>query len=70
MNIITRYDHLARALVRKGQKIRKGEETGIGGSSGFSTGPHFHFKILINRRARNPERFVNLGRGLESVIGG
>ncbi len=70
MSIVTRYAHLSKSIVRKGQKVHRGDEIGIGGSSGLSTGQHLHYEILINRRARNPERFINLAGELQKIFGG
>src|SRR5574341_2489599 len=49
--IETQYGHLAKALVREGQKVRRGDIIGLVGSSGFSTGPHLHYMIKVHDRA-------------------
>ncbi|MDN5781396.1 MAG: M23 family metallopeptidase [Luteimonas sp.] len=45
------YAHLAPdgALVRPGQRVRRGRPIGVSGNSGASTGPHLHFAIQANR---------------------
>ena len=68
--LITRYAHLSRALVAEGQQVNRGQEIGIGGSTGLSTGPHLHYEIRINRRARNPERFIALSDALDRALRG
>lgn len=35
--------------VKKGDKIRKGQLIGYSGNTGFSSGPHLHFAVFINR---------------------
>ena len=56
---ITLYAHNHRNLVRKGQKIRQGEQIAEMGNSGFSTGPHLHFEIRPNGDAAvNPMAFL------------
>ena len=56
--IVTRYAHLARITVKKGQSIDAGATLGGLGSSGRSTGPHLHFEVRINGRAVNPRPFL------------
>lgn len=56
--IMTRYAHLARITVKKGQSIDAGATLGGLGSSGRSTGPHLHFEVRINGGAVNPRPFL------------
>jgi murein DD-endopeptidase MepM/ murein hydrolase activator NlpD len=41
-NIYTFYGHCALVMVQTGQKVRAGEQIGIVGSTGYSTGSHIH----------------------------
>lgn len=52
----TAYSHMSRfaAGIKKGMKIRQGELIGYVGTTGFSTGPHLHYEVLINSRFTNP----------------
>jgi murein DD-endopeptidase MepM/ murein hydrolase activator NlpD len=45
------YAHLRSegALVRVGQRIRAGQQIGLSGNTGFTTGPHLHFVVQVNR---------------------
>ncbi|WP_156305705.1 M23 family metallopeptidase [Sphingobacterium endophyticum] len=52
----TRYAHLSRTLVKKGQKIEAGQQVGKLGSTGRSTGPHLHYELLSFGRKINPEK--------------
>jgi murein DD-endopeptidase MepM/ murein hydrolase activator NlpD len=36
-------------LVRVGQRVRKAEVIGLSGNTGFTTGPHLHFVVQVNR---------------------
>ena len=48
------YAHLQESgvLVRVGQRVRAGQEIGLSGNTGFTTGPHLHFVVQVNRGMR------------------
>ncbi len=50
----TRYCHMSRMAVRRGQSVRRGQVIGYVGSTGLSTGPHLHYEMYRNGRAINP----------------
>ncbi|PLX08054.1 MAG: peptidase M23 [Marinilabiliales bacterium] len=54
----SRYAHLSAINVKKGQKVKRGEQIGECGSTGLSTAPHLHYEILINGAAVNPLRYM------------
>ncbi len=43
----TRYLHLSKALVHKGQRVAQGQKIALSGSSGRVTGPHLHYEFRI-----------------------
>lgn len=48
------YAHLDRdgVVVRVGQRLRRGDAIGLSGNTGFSSGPHLHFVVQVNRGMR------------------
>ena len=48
------YAHLqpGGVLVRTGQRVRRGQPIGLSGNTGFSSGPHLHFVVQVNRGMR------------------
>jgi murein DD-endopeptidase MepM/ murein hydrolase activator NlpD len=53
-NIVTRYLHLSRRDVRRGDRVRQGQTIGAVGATGMATGPHLHYEFLANGVHRNP----------------
>lgn len=52
--ISTRYCHMSRMAVRRGQSVRRGQVIGYVGSTGLSTGPHLHYEMFRAGRKINP----------------
>ena len=55
----TRYAHNNRNLVKKGEKVKKGQIIAKMGSSGHSTGPHIHLEVLKNNKNVDPKKFIH-----------
>lgn len=56
--IITRYGHLSKFLVSRGEEVSRGQTIGIMGSTGWSTGSHLHFEVIIGGRRTNPLSYI------------
>ncbi len=55
---VTRYGHASKLLVRRGQKVTRGEVIAQVGSTGISTSPHLHYEVRVGGVAVNPLNYV------------
>jgi len=55
----TLYGHLSSISVRLGQRLARGEQVGLVGSTGRSTGPHLHYSVFRNGSEVNPARYLD-----------
>lgn len=53
----TRYAHLQKSAVRKGQKVKRGQRIGLIGNTGKTTGVHLHYEVLKNDVQIDPINF-------------
>jgi murein DD-endopeptidase MepM/ murein hydrolase activator NlpD len=53
----TIYAHLSKTLVKKGQKVKRGDVIALTGNSGLSSGPHLHYEVRHNGKVLDPTDF-------------
>ena len=61
-NLITRYAHSSRVLVKKGDLVKRGQKIAEVGTTGRSTGPHLHFEVLLQGVMQDPRKFLDAGQ--------
>jgi hypothetical protein len=54
----TAYGHLDSILVKKSERVTRGQTIATLGNSGRSTGPHLHYEVRVNGSPVNPYRFI------------
>lgn len=58
---VTLYGHFSRFLVHKGEKVKRGEQIGVSGNTGHSSGPHLHFSVFHNCSPTDPYGWTGNG---------
>ncbi len=56
--ISTRYAHMNKLHVKKGESVQRGMHIGDVGNTGRSTGPHLHYEVLVNSVPTNPLAYI------------
>jgi murein DD-endopeptidase MepM/ murein hydrolase activator NlpD len=56
--VVTLYGHCSKLLVSTGEKVTRGQNIALVGSTGQSTGPHCHFEVRINGSTTNPMNYL------------
>lgn len=54
----TRYAHLGNILVSVGQAVDQGQILGSGGCTGYCTGNHLHFEVIVDGYVVNPLAYL------------
>ena len=58
--LLTMYSHLqSKPSVLMGQLVNAGQTIGQVGSTGFATGPHLHFSVLLDGQSVDPQRWLS-----------
>jgi murein DD-endopeptidase MepM/ murein hydrolase activator NlpD len=56
----TKYAHLQKVAVTRGQEVQQGEVIGTMGNTGLSTGPHIHYEVRIGSEVVDPAKYLNI----------
>ena len=57
--LITKYMHHYEVFVEEGQEVEKGQQIGLSGTTGYSTGNHLHFQVEENGKAVDPMKYLS-----------
>lgn len=68
--LVTRYAHASRTLVKQGDIVKRGQKIAEVGTTGRSTGPHLHFEVLVQGVFQDPQKFLNAGASTPSAAPG
>lgn len=67
--LVTRYAHTSRTLVKQGDIVRRGQKIAEIGTTGRSTGPHLHFEVLVQGVFQDPQKFLSAGgTGTDALV--
>lgn len=58
--ISTKFAHCKKFLVKRGDRVKRGQTIALMGNSGSSTGSHLHYEVRIKNRQVNPWRYLCL----------
>lgn len=56
--VVTRYAHNDSLVVQAGTYVKKGQLIAYMGNTGFSTGPHVHYEVIVNGKTVDPSNFL------------
>lgn len=67
-NLVSRYAHASKVMVKKGDLVKRGQKIAEVGTTGRSTGPHLHFEVLVQGVFQDPQKFLTAGQKLPAPM--
>jgi murein DD-endopeptidase MepM/ murein hydrolase activator NlpD len=67
-DIVTRYAHASRLLMKVGDIVQRGQHVADIGTTGRSTGAHLHFEVLVKGVPQDPHKFLIAGSGQAAAV--
>jgi murein DD-endopeptidase MepM/ murein hydrolase activator NlpD len=61
----TRYAHMQKITVNRGDVLKRGQLIGTVGNTGASTGPHLHYEVIYRGKQVDPMPFMDLTMGAD-----
>lgn len=56
----TSFSHMQTYLVKKGDRVKRGDLIGLVGNTGRSTGTHLHYEVTLDKKPLNPYNFMKV----------
>jgi murein DD-endopeptidase MepM/ murein hydrolase activator NlpD len=56
----TRYSHMSRRLVNEGEEVYQGQQLGLLGNTGLSSGAHLDFQVMLGTEVLDPATFLTI----------
>jgi murein DD-endopeptidase MepM/ murein hydrolase activator NlpD len=64
----TKFAHMKKLLVKRGDKVKRGQSIGTVGSSGRSTGPHLHYEVCLDKKPVSPSKFMRVDKLTQPIV--
>lgn len=56
--IVLRFGHNSKIIVKRGDRVKRGDLICYVGNTGRSTGPHLHYEVIVNGVPVNPKKYI------------
>ncbi|WP_167495912.1 peptidoglycan DD-metalloendopeptidase family protein [Desulfosediminicola ganghwensis] len=63
----TSFAHMHSFVVRKGDRVQRGQLIGLVGNTGRSTGPHLHYEVKYRGKPVNPIKYIQIANLLKPI---
>lgn len=65
--VVQSFLHLQQALVKQGQVVKQGDVIAKSGDTGIGTGAHLHWRVMINGKPFDPQRFLGMNINIPTI---